>query len=713
MSIALTSLSLSLSILQSAAPGGPRYSLGDHDGDGLLDVYVVHPAGSDVLFRNLGDGSFLDVTAEAGLADLVGTRDALWQDFDGDGSLDLYVSFLGRSGRLFQNTGVGTLVDVTEHAGFSPSEGELDAAWIDYDADAQPDLYVATAGGDRFYRNLGQGRFEAVELVPADRALGVGGVLAPNAPPFAAEPTDEAGGSTPPALPRGPRGALDPVVLARGSGASSSYPYAPGSPSRSTPLIAALTPCANALRDAVGGGCGLQASATPTLGMLFPMTTALNVTANGRVGVGTDTPDKKLHVVQPAPSGDGIGVLFGPPFGAGPTYDGNQRIAVAASNGNAGISLVRHGQIGFLTEVVADGLSFKEGYQGELGERMRIAAGGNVGIGTNVPQAKLDVNGTVQIGDTLTLAPSGDQALDILNGSIYEHGEIFIHAKGVDNTAIGPRALESITLGSANSAAGAKALHLNTSGSVNVAMGGFALLNNTTGSENTGIGHLALGGNTTGNANTAVGRGALASNVVGTDNTAIGFQAGFNTTGSSNILIGNDGVAGESLVVRIGRESNHLKAFIAGIRGKTTGVANAIPVLIDSNGQLGTVSSSRRFKDEINDMGSATDRLLELRPVTFRYKPEVQSGERPLEYGLIAEEVAEIFPDLVVYDENGQPFTVKYHLLSSMLLNELKKQASEIDELRNELEQQESRLSALEALATKATPCASPGTTGQ
>ncbi len=104
-----------------------------------------------------------------------------------------------------------------------------------------------------------------------------------------------------------------------------------------------------------------------------------------------------------------------------------------------------------------------------------------------------------------------------------------------------------------------------------------------------------------------------------------------------------------------------------------TGVGNAVAVLIDSNGQLGTINSSRRFKEEIRDMGDATERLLELRPVTFRYKPEVQSGERPVEYGLIAEEVAEVFPDLVIYDEEGLPFTVKYHLLSSMLLNELKK----------------------------------------
>ena len=152
------------------------------------------------------------------------------------------------------------------------------------------------------------------------------------------------------------------------------------------------------------------------------------------------------------------------------------------------------------------------------------------------------------------------------------------------------------------------------------------------------------------------------------------------------------------------------KTFIAGIRGVTTDVANGIPVLVDGNGQLGTVSSSRRFKKDIVDMGDATSRLLELRPVRFRYKQEQtlpDGSEVPMEYGLIAEEVAEIFPDLVVFGDDGKPFTVKYHILSSMLLNELKKQAREIAEQRGELTRlraMEARLAALEQRAALATP---------
>ncbi len=143
------------------------------------------------------------------------------------------------------------------------------------------------------------------------------------------------------------------------------------------------------------------------------------------------------------------------------------------------------------------------------------------------------------------------------------------------------------------------------------------------------------------------------------------------------------------------RKKPDTSAFIAGIRGVTTGAANAIPVLVDSNGQLGTVSSSRRFKKDIVDMGDATENLLKLRPVRFRYKQEQtmpDGSEVPMEYGLIAEEVAEIFPDLVVYGEDGKPFTVKYHILASMLLNEMEKQKAAND---RQAAQQQGELKAL------------------
>ena len=129
------------------------------------------------------------------------------------------------------------------------------------------------------------------------------------------------------------------------------------------------------------------------------------------------------------------------------------------------------------------------------------------------------------------------------------------------------------------------------------------------------------------------------------------------------------------------------------IRGVTTGHPSGIPVLIDALGQLGTISSSRRFKEDIHDMGDATDRLLDLRAVLFRYKQAFADGEKPIQYGLIAEEVAEVFPELVVYDEEGRPETVKYHLLSTMLLNELQKEHERNNERARSME---ARVAAIE-----------------
>ncbi len=191
----------------------------------------------------------------------------------------------------------------------------------------------------------------------------------------------------------------------------------------------------------------------------------------------------------------------------------------------------------------------------------------------------------------------------------------------------------------------------------------------------------------------AVGTNALRDLTTGGDNIAVGHRAGYSfTVGCCNILVGNfESAANENGTIRLGNETQHSRAFIAGIRGTATGVANAIPVLIDSAGQLGTVSSSARFKEDIADLGTASDRLLALRPVRFRYKPEVQAGERPIEYGLIAEEVAEVFPELVIYDGEGRPETVKYHVLSTLLVNELQKDRAALRRLEALVEELRAR----------------------
>ena len=276
---------------------------------------------------------------------------------------------------------------------------------------------------------------------------------------------------------------------------------------------------------------------------------------------------------------------------------------------------------------------------------------------------------------------------------------------GSGNTASGQAALSENTTGDSNTATGAGSLGSNTDGDSNTAMGADALASNTIGFSNTAIGREALRENTTGLFNTAVGDGALVSNTTATGNTAVGADAlqnvttGVNnvavgrsagsnaTTGSNNIYLGGSvlGIAGESYTMRLGGPQT--RTFITGIHGITTGINNAIPVLVDSLGQLGTVSSSRRFKEDIHDMTDASSRLLELRPVTFRYTQAYADGSKPQQYGLVAEEVAEVFPELAVRDADGQIETVHYETLNVLLLNELQKQQRRIEALEQRLNQ--------------------------
>ena len=210
------------------------------------------------------------------------------------------------------------------------------------------------------------------------------------------------------------------------------------------------------------------------------------------------------------------------------------------------------------------------------------------------------------------------------------------------------------------------------------------LVANTTANSNTGIGTYALTANTTGGGNTAAGQGALASNTTGYRNLAMGYQAGFNlTTGSNNIDIGNVGVAAEGNTIRIGAAQT--KTYIAGIYGTpVTGSA----VYISSTGQLGVVTSSERFKTAIASMGSNTEKLQRLRPVTFHLKTDPTGA---LQYGLIAEEVANVYPELVIRDDKGRIDGVRYDELAPMLLNEVQQQAAEIRDLK---QQQQERIAA-------------------
>jgi hypothetical protein len=272
---------------------------------------------------------------------------------------------------------------------------------------------------------------------------------------------------------------------------------------------------------------------------------------------------------------------------------------------------------------------------------------------------------------------------------------------GGTSTATGGYALTTNTTGFDNTGDGYSALFNNTSGSQNTAIGRDALLSNTTADFNTAAGYQALVGNTTGGNNTAFGSQALSSNTSGSFNIALGFSAGSNrTTGNRNIDIGNLGVAGESNRIRIGTRGIHSDTFIAGISGVT--VPNGVGVLINPQGHLGTVVSSKRFKQSVQPMNDTSDSIFALRPVTFHYKSELDPAGIP-QFGLVAEEVQKVDPNLVAYDEQGKPYSVRYEAVNAMLLNEFLKEHRRVEEQVRINQEQEATIAELKLLLKEQT----------
>jgi hypothetical protein len=256
------------------------------------------------------------------------------------------------------------------------------------------------------------------------------------------------------------------------------------------------------------------------------------------------------------------------------------------------------------------------------------------------------------------------------------------NTSGGENTADGNNALRNNTTANFNTAAGASALVTNTTGHDNTAVGTNALFSNTTANFNTALGSAALGGST-GDSNTAMGFGALQSDTTGSNNVALGAGAGSAlTSGDNNICIGHNvtGVAGDADTIRIGNV-NTTTTFVRGISGTAV---TGTPVVVNGNGQLGVAPSSKRFKDEIKPMEKASEVLLALKPVTFRYKKGIDPQGIP-QFGLVAEEVEAVNPDLVVRDKDGKPYSVRYEQVNAMLLNEFLKEHRTVQELRNEI----------------------------
>jgi Chaperone of endosialidase len=276
------------------------------------------------------------------------------------------------------------------------------------------------------------------------------------------------------------------------------------------------------------------------------------------------------------------------------------------------------------------------------------------------------------------------------------------------NVATGYQALYSNTTGRRNTAEGNQTLYSNTISNFNTAVGDQALFSlaptdaNGNGA-NTAIGELASASLTTGGGNTAIGEAALFSHTAGYDNIALGYVAGQNLTdGNNNIYLSNPAVDTESNIIRIGNvvpftdvfgfpHSAHTSTYVAGISG--TAVVGD-PVVVDANGQLGTAGSSARFKKAIKSMDNASEAILALKPVTFQYKSDSKGTPQ---FGLIAEEVAKVNPDLVVRDRNGEIYSVHYEAVNTMLLNEFLKAHQKIESQEHTISELKSGMLALAA----------------
>jgi uncharacterized coiled-coil protein SlyX len=307
----------------------------------------------------------------------------------------------------------------------------------------------------------------------------------------------------------------------------------------------------------------------------------------------------------------------------------------------------------------------------------------------------------------------GDFALQNLttgsDNTAVGNGALFGNTSGLQNTATGRAALFNNTTGFQNVADGFASLFSNTTGFHNTAIGIGALVSNTTGNHNTANGDIALVLNTTGNFNTVEGAHALVSNTIGSFNIAVGVAAGENLTGDNNIDISNEGVAVESNTIRIGNEvaftdhegimhAAHSKTFIAGVAATTT--IGGAAVFVDSSGQLGTMTSSARFKREIEPMDKASEAVFALKPVTFRYKRELDPTGM-VQFGLVAEDVLKVNPGLIVRDKEGKPHTVRYDAVNAMMLNEFLKEHRTVQEQEATIAQLESAVAKQEATAAQ------------
>ncbi len=495
--------------------------------------------------------------------------------------------------------------------------------------------------------------------------------------------------------------------------ASPAYAFVPIAPCRQynslnfTPLLQGV----NRTVPLTGVPCGIQAGAVAVSANItvFNITGALG---NGVFKVDTVSPPLNAWINYPPTEAQraNAGVV---------AVNGSGQIIVQVAQGG--------GQVDFVVDVngyYTSDLGNQNTFVGLNAGNLTMTGSSNTAIGAGA----LQVN-TTGFGNTASgVGALVSNTTGVNNAAIGAYA-LQLNTTGSDNVASGVQALQLNTTGTGNTATGTNALDHNTSANFNTATGDLALSSNTTGEDNTAIGFQALQSNTTGygnmatgtnalqnsdvgccntasgfqslqsnttgNQNTAIGNFALQGNTTGSNNIAIGNSAGiFLTTGDNNIAIGNAGLIAESNTIRIGTLGIQAATFIFGISGATS--AGGVAVFVNGSGQLGTLTSSARFKDDIHDLGEGSEGLLKLRPVSFRYKPELDPTGLE-QYGLVAEEVAEVYPDLVTCDDEGQPQAVRYHFLVPMLINEVQKDRKTIEEQRLGMEAQRLRVQKLEA----------------
>ena len=505
-------------------------------------------------------------------------------------------------------------------------------------------------------------------------------------------------------------------IAARSNGASSFTTLTPRQKFLATPY--AIT--AGHLTGAVGNGqlsnssitvsagTGLGGGGTVALGGSTTLSNAGVLSVTGNADITAITVSGAVTLGDTATSADAANTIVKRDvtgsFTAGSIYLDNT-LNLPPTTGSAGI--IYSGGVPFIHRYGNN--NFFAGYGAG---NLSMLGGFNTGVGFDALSSNTDGNGNTATGDNALLSNSQGNhntatGLDALAGNSYTS----------DNTATGAYALQNNTAGSWNTASGSESLSSNTNGSNNTATGFEALQFNKNGNDNTATGTIALQHNTTGGGNTATGTGALYQNTTGIYNTAEGLDAlqadttgggnsGFGTdalvnlttgggniaigvnagsaivTGSGNIDIGSTGFGDESGVIRIGTLNTHTKAVFLGIFGTTVGGGAAVQV--NANGLLGTVTSSARFKKNIQSMDDASDVLLALKPVTFRYKPELDPDGTP-QFGLIAEDVEKVDPDLVLHDAKKQIYSVRYEAVNAMLLNEFLKQHRKVEEQNSEI----------------------------